>query len=260
MMSLSGFAYAQARMQSRYGARANSNVWLRLHNIQDLGSYLQTAQQTALRPWVLGLSSTHSSHDIELALRQKYRRHVDEVASWMPPGWQKPLHWIKRLADLPLLQYLLAGGEAEDWMKSDPDITEFTVSDPLQRVQAIRQADGRALLESWQQGGSLLPGWLSQWNSIRPRSRDFDRGLQHMEKLLKQQVQLQLKQQGAALPNDNEIILDQLRLVFRRYAFQPAAVCAYLAIIANDLHHVRSDLMMRLLFQGGEDITQGLPE
>jgi len=50
-----------------------------------------------------------------------------------------------------------------------------------------------------------------------------------------------------------------LRLVFRRYAFQPAAVCAYLVIIAIDLHRIRSDLMMRLLFQGSQDVAEGLP-
>lgn len=260
MTSLSGIAYAQARIQSRYGARANANLWLRLHNIHDLGSYLQTAQQTALRPWVLGLSSTHSSHDIELALRQKYRYHVDEVASWMPPDWRQPLRWIKRLADLPVLQYLAANGEALNWMKSDPDIADFTADDPLLRVQAMEQAGARDLLDSWRHSGSMLPGWLSQWNSIRPKSSRFDRGLQHLEKVLQQQMQPQLKQQGAAVAGDYQSMLDQLRLIFRRYAFQPAAVCAYLVIIALDLHRIRSDLMKRLLFQGKRDIEQGLPE
>ena len=80
MSVMSGIAYAQARIQSRYGRRADAGVWLKLQNIHDLGSYLQTAQQTPLRHWVLGLSSSHNSHEIELALRQKYRHHIDEVA------------------------------------------------------------------------------------------------------------------------------------------------------------------------------------
>lgn len=260
MTSLSGIAYAQARIQSRYGARAKANVWLRLHNIHDLGSYLQTAQQTPLRPWVLGLSSTHNSHDIELALRQKYRHHVDEVASWMPPGWQKSLRWVKRLADLPVLQYLAADGEALDWMKSDPDISDFTADDALLRVQAIQQAGARVLLDSWRKNGSMLPGWLSQWNSMRPKSSHFDRGLQHIEKVLLEQMHLQAKQQGAARAADYELMLDQLRLIFRRYAFQPAAVCAYLAIITLDLHRIRRDLMKRMYFQQSHDIAQGLLE
>ena len=60
------FCYAQARMQSRFGQRADEQVWLRLHNVLDLASYLQVAQQTPLRPWVLGVGASHNSHEIEL--------------------------------------------------------------------------------------------------------------------------------------------------------------------------------------------------
>jgi hypothetical protein len=239
MKGLTALAYAQTRIQSRYGERADAGVWLKLHNIQDLGSYLQTAQQTALRPWVLGLSSTHNSHDIEQALRQKYRQHVDEVAGWMPVKWQRALQWIKRLADLPTLQYLLAGGEPLEWMKSDPQVSDFTGDDIQLRVQLIRDAGNEALVDSWQRHGSLLSGWLSQWNRIRPKSMYSDRGLKPLEKLLLEQLRLQTGQQGATLPTDYEIMLDRLRRVFRRNAFQPAAVCAYLAIVAIDVHRLR---------------------
>jgi len=259
MTGLSVIAYAQARIQSRYGERADAGLWLKLHNIHDLGSYLQTAQQTPLRHWVLGLSSSHSSHDIELALRQKYRRNVDEVASWMPTDWQKPLHWVKRLADLPVLQYLADGGEPLDWMKADPDINCFLADDPLVRVQAMRQAGNSVMVDTWQQSGSILSGWLSQWNSLRPKSRYSNRGLQPLEKLLNDQMHEQENQQEVLLPSDYEIILDQLRLIFRRYAFQPAAVFAYLVIVAIDLHRIRSDLMQRMYFQHGQDLVEDLP-
>ncbi len=260
MAGLTALAYAQTRIQSRYGERADMGVWLKLHNIQDIGSYLQTAQQTALRHWVLGLSSTHSSHDIEQALRQKYRQHVDEVAGWMPTKWQRPLQWIKRLADLPTLQYLLAGGEPLEWMRSDPEISNYCGDDLQLRVQVIREAGNETLVDSWQQHGSILSGWLSQWNSIRPKSIYSDQGLRLLEKLLQEQMQLQARQQGTTLPTDYEIILDRLRLAFRRSAFQPAAVCAYLAIIAIDVHRLRSDLMQRLFFQEEHDFEQGLPQ
>lgn len=252
-------AYAQTRIQSRYGERADESVWLKLHNIDDLGSYLQTAQQTALRPWVLGLSSTHNSHDIEQALRQKYRQHVDEVASWMPTRWKRSLQWIKRLGDLPTLQYLLAGGEPLEWMKSDPAIATYTVDDLHLRAKLMRETGNEALVDSWQQTGTMLPGWLSQWNSIHPKSIYFAQGLKSLEKRLLEYMQLQAAQQGSALPTDYEVILDRLRLVFRHNAFEPAAVCAYLAIVAIDMHRIRGDLMQRLLFRGVEDLEEGLP-
>lgn len=259
MTGLSAIAYAQTRVQSRYGERANAAVWAKLHHIHDLGSYLQTAQQTALRHWVLGLSTSHSSHDIELALRQKYRRHVDEVASWMPTDWQKPLRWIKRLVDLPILQYLAEGGKPLGWMKSDPDIKAFIVDDPLLRLQAIQQAGNRILVGNWQQTGSILSGWLSQWNSMCPKSRYSSQRLQPLEKLLHEQMHQQENRHEVPQPGDYESILYQLRLIFRRSAFQPAAVFAYLAIVAVDLHRIRSDLMQRLYFQSGQDLAEDLP-
>ena len=259
MSVFSGMAYAQARIQSRYGERADASVWLKLHNIHDLGSYLQTARQTPLNPWVMGLSPTHSSDDIELALRQKYRQHVDEVAGWMPPGWRKPLQSIKRLTDLPGLQYLVASGEPYGWMKSDPDIEAFTADDPSARLQALHRGGNRMLAEAWQQQGSLLSGWLAQWKRLRPQSSNFEKGLHALENLLRRRLQHQLRHDDAS-PVDYETLLDQLRLIFRRYAAQPAAVCAYLAIVAIDCHRIRSDLMQRLYFQYEADLALGLPE
>jgi hypothetical protein len=256
MAGISVMAYVQARIQSRYGDRADTDVWLRLHNIQDLGSYLQTAQQTPLRPWVLGLGATHSSHDIELALRQKYRRHVDDVASWMPHDWRRPLCWIKRLVDLPALQYLATGGEPLDWMRSDPDLNGFTAADLSTRLQNIMEVGNGRLIKTWQQNGSMLSGWLAEWNSIRPGSIRYDKGLQQMERLLHEQTLQLTKHSDKIMHNDYETIIDHLRLIFRRYAFQPAAVCAYLFIVAIDLHRVRSDIMQRLLFTQVQHIPE----
>jgi hypothetical protein len=250
------FCYAQARMQSRFGQRADEQVWLRLHNVLDLASYLQVAQQTPLRPWVLGVGASHNSHEIELALRQKYRQHVDEVASWMPTDWRMPLQWSKRLLDLPTLQYLLADGIAMQWMKSDPEISAFTVEDPALRLQVMRVAGYDSLVNAWQQGNSMFTGWLSYWKELRPRTTAFNNGLQNIEILLHRQLQMQT---NADLDTDYDVLTDSLRILFRRYAFQPAAAFAYLAIIALDIHHVRSDLMQRQLFHGNKDLAEGIP-
>lgn len=258
-MTTQTLAYAQARIQSRFGQRVDENVWLRLHNIRDLGSYLQTAQQTPLRPWVLGISTTHSSHEIELTLRQKYRHHVEEVAGWMPPGWRAPLRWVRRLADLPVLQYLVAGGEPLDWMRSDPEFGDFTADDPLMRVHAMRDAGCWPLIDSWQQDGSMLPGWQKQWLRMRPKNRFYESGLRRMDRLLLEQMQQQGRQQTTPLPTDYQAFGDRLRKVFRRYAFEPAGVCAYLAIVAVDLHRLRSDLMQRLFFVDASGLPGDLP-
>lgn len=251
MTKLSKFAYAQVRLQSRYSQRANEDVWLRLHNIHDLSSYLQIAQQTPLRQWILGIDSRHSNHEIELALRQKYRKHIDEITNWVPADWQKPVQWVKRLADLPVLHYLLAAGTPSDWMKNDPDITEFTADDSALRLQAMSNAGYASLVSAWQQKQNLSAGWLSDWKAMHPRVTAFTTGLQDLEHLLQQQLHSQLEIGNSStqdLAVDYESITHKLAIFFRRHAFQPAAVYAYLAIIAIDLHRVRADLLQRLFF------------
>jgi hypothetical protein len=260
MIVIPGTAYAQARIQSRYGRRADAGVWLKLHNIHDLGSYLQAAQQMPLRHWVLGLGLGHSSHEIELTLRHKYRSHVDEVANWMPIEWKQSLRWIKRLVDLPVLQYLVEGGEPLAWMRSDPEIANFIADDPRLCLQAIRQAGNGVMVDSWQKNGSILKGWLSQWNDLRPESGLQNQGIERLERLLHEQMQAQSKHQQGTPATDYDIISERLRLIYRRYAFLPAAVFAYLAMVAVDIHRLRNDLMQRLYFQQALDIELGMPQ
>jgi len=258
MNSLPRFAYVQARIQSRYGSRAKKDVWLKLHTIDDLGSYLQVARQTPLRPWVLGINSTHSSHSIELALRQKYRAHVDEVAHWIPGPWQGPIQWIKRLADLPALQYLAEGGDPIDWMNSDPDVNGFTADNPALRLQAMREAGCTSLVDAWQQDDLLIAGWLRHWNNICPETKAFKQGLRQMELLLHSQNQLPARQADIGLPAKYVNVENRLRRIFRRYSFQPAAVCAYLASIAIDVQHLRSNLMQRRIFPADDNYIDGI--
>jgi hypothetical protein len=252
---LSGFAYAQARLQSRFGRRAESSVWIKLQNIHDLASYLQVAQQTPLRHWVLGISAIHSSHEIEFTLRQKFRLHIDEVANWLPGDWQAPIHWVKRLVDLPVLQHLLAEGDIMPWMKSDPEISNIAVDGHNLRLMAMQDAGCSALVNARLRGDSMLSGWLQHWNEIRPKTSCYDDGMKSMEKLLIRQQQRQAEGVQSALDVHTvyEVMDNELRRVFRRYAFQPAAVCAYLAFVVADIHRLRSDLMQRRFYTDSAD-------
>jgi hypothetical protein len=252
MTGIAGMAYAQARIQSRYGSRADAGVWLKLQNIHDLGSYLQTAQQTSLRHWILGISTTHSSHELELTLRQKYRDHIDEVANWVPGRWRRPLYWLKRIPDLPAMQYLATGGTALEWMKKDPDLADFTDASQEVRVQAMRDAGCASLVDALHRDGNLLEGWMREWHTIWPRSKHHDRGFSELERLIDQLILSQTpahsRGRDDVLPADYDSISNQFRMIFRRHAFQPASVCAYLAIIMIDVHRIRSDLIQRMFF------------
>jgi hypothetical protein len=249
MSSTVSFAYAQARLQTRFGERPDENVWLRLHGVGEIGSYLQTARQTPLRKWVLGISPAHDSHDIELALRQKFRNHIDEVANWPPTPWRAALRWIKCLPDLPALQHLLGGGTATEWMRRDPVLAEFTEPDASMHLHTPHASGCVVLAESMRQDETLFQGWLQHWRELRPNTghadKQFNQGLNHLETLLKSQLE---PSRGTTTPLLREALAHKLRTAFRRYSFQPATACAYLALTALDLERLRADLLQRALF------------
>ena len=60
MVSTARYAYLQARLQGT----------------GDFANYLQLAQQTALRPWVVSMHAGQDSSEIEQVLRRQYRQHI----------------------------------------------------------------------------------------------------------------------------------------------------------------------------------------
>ncbi len=248
MARLHGIDYAQVRMQSRYGQRADAGLWLKLHNIHDLGGYLQTAQQSGLRQWVLGLSASYNSHEIELALRQKLRSHILEVAGWVPVEWRQPLRWVVLLPDLPALQLLLSESDIPHWIRVDPAFHDYVADEPSLRQQQMRDAGLDELVDSWREGASLFTGWYRELHKRLPASAKYDRGMRQVEKVLLQIMRDQLQTASPLQQGDYDNIDEMLGHLFRRHAFEPAGVFAYLAVVGLDVYRVRSDLMERMYF------------
>lgn len=250
MRAAAPFAYAQVRLQARHGMRPDERVWRRLESIGDLGVYLQAARQTALRSWVAGLQSAHGAHDIELTLRQQYRRTIDEVAHWMPGRWRRPVNWVRRLPDLPALQYLLSGAAAPAWMRDDPELRHFVSDSHSLRVEALRTSDCARLLKGWQRGEPLSTAWLEQWRALWPGAPRLTTGLDALARLwLRHLGALSLYSEAASAPL-HETLLWELNFAFRRYSFQPAAAFAHLGLVALDVQKLRAQLLQRAVFGG----------
>jgi hypothetical protein len=152
MNQLASFAYAQARLQARHGARPNAATWRRLEGISDLLHFLQSARTTGLRPWVLHFSARTDIHAMELSLRQQFRDYIADVASWQPVAWRKTVLWVQRLLDLPGLQHLLMGERAAAWMRDDPVLKPFATGNLRARLEALQDSDFAPLVQAWQAG------------------------------------------------------------------------------------------------------------
>ena len=242
------FAYAQARLQARHGQRADEQLWRRLHGTGDLGNYLQMARQTVLRPWVIGIDSGGSSHDIEFSLRRQFRRYIDEVAHWLPADWRAAFQALQTLPDLPALQHLLSGESVPAWMLEDPVLRDLASENVNLRTEVIQASARGYLLQAWQRGEPLYVAWYDTWRHRWPGPARHHAAMERLGRLLLQHIRSQISTTATSTRQQREDLLGKLTAAFRKYSFQPAAAFCHLALIALDLERLRGDLLRRKLF------------
>ena len=244
--------YAQARLQSRFGARPSEALWERLESAATPAAALALAESSSLRHWVAGLAADADSHAIEIALRVRWRECIAEVASWMPPRWQEALRWVGQLADLPAVAYLARGGAPLDWMFNDPALQGYACADAEARPILLRAgrtpaASERRSLPSTMSGDSeparLRQAWLEAWRRRWPRWGDTG-ALDDLARLLEAAMAQPATPARGALQTT-------LRRLFRRSLLTPAAAFIYLACTAIDLQRLRAGLMRARLVQEG---------
>lgn len=249
MPSVTAYAYMQSRVQSRHGLRPSAQVWQHLAGQQDLGNYLQLARRTELRPWVLGLHSSDSPHQLESALRRQLLDYIQDSAFWLPRPWRQAILWVQCLLDLPAVQFLLQGNNAPRWMLEDPRLRAHTLAGSELRMQTLQQSIYRPLVDAWQQQQALPLAWLRHWQSLWPRRAAGGHGeLLQLIYVLQQHLQ----DFGALAPSQTwpqrRALVRKLEFLFRRCSFHPAALFTHLALVALDCERLRADLLGRQLF------------
>lgn len=242
------FAYAQARLQARHALRPGAADWRLLAGVGDAVHFLQVARRTRLRPWVLGLQGEQDSHLIELTLRRQFQDYAGEVLHWLPPPWNRSSAWFMRLPELPAIQHLSSGAEPLAWMRGDPRLVVFTRGDREQRLLSLQHSDCAPLVKDWQRGESIAGAWFSHWRTLWVDDRAGHEGLEQLTALVQRSLQGMATGNGGDFQAHRERLLKQLSALFRRYAFQPAACYAHLALTALDLLTLRGELLQRVLF------------
>lgn len=257
MNEIGSLEFAQARLQSRHGERADEAAWQRLEVAREFAALLDAGRRSPLRAWFVGITAHSTSHQVEALLRAHWRAAVAELAAWMPTDWQTPLLWCAPLPLLPALQHLLRGGDPERWMLEEPALQAVCAAAPGERAAALAEGElavlaGGALaaLAAPQPAGrSLLPAWQAEWQRRLPQP------LGGPDDPLRQLVQT-LQSHGTAFasaPSGQGRLLrtalkERLSLLLRRAALEPAAAFIHLALCALDLERLRGELLLRLLF------------
>ncbi len=243
-----GFAYAQARIQTRYGGRPSETAWRQLDGVSDFALYLERARATPLGPWVANLSPSTAVHEVESRLRAAMRALIDEVAGWLPREWRAAVRWAVHLVTLPIAQHLARGAEVDPWMRRDDSLAPLlaAASDgpggrfacvPARRPPVPGQ-------ETW-----LLDAWLEEWRRLWPPMGEGER--RSLERVA-QGIGMHLRGFARVPPERaweaRRALQQTLQQQFRGAAFEPAAAFVYLALVALDLERLRAALVGRALY------------
>jgi len=241
--------FAQARLQSRHGQRAGEAAWQRLETAREFSALLDTARNSALRPWLVGITTPGTSQQIEAVLRAHWRATVAEVASWMPKAWQAAVLWCAVWPDLPVLQHLARGGEPAAWMHDDPELRALCAAPAAERASALAASAFGPLTLAWPAPESMARAWRAEWERRLPRP------LGGVEDSLNQLAATVLKHGAAfaaAPPGPGWLLRRSLQarlsLLLRRAALEPAAAFIHVALCALDLERLRGELLGRALF------------
>ena len=242
------FAYSQARLQARLGARMSAPDWQRLHAARDLGGLLQAAGNTPLAGWSRELGARMPVHDAERRLRRSWLASVEAIAAWQPAEWRAAIDWLRWLPYLPALEKLARGGKSPEWMRGDALLGPIVAEDPRQRAAALQRTPCAPLAEGFRAPPDVTGAWLRHWRRLWPRRSPAAPAL---ERVLREVAVARDGIANAPAQAQSSAAIGRLekRLLaaFRRHPLTPVATVAWLGLAALDLLQLRGEVAWHAL-------------
>ena len=254
--------YGYARLSARLATRPDERLWRQLRSARSLQAAIDAVRGSPAAPYVAGVAMRGTSDEIELAFRQHLRTRIRELAGWAPQAWHAALRWTELLIDLPALQHLLADAPLPKWFRDDPHLGGYAAPDRITRRARLTQGPLAPLVaglatphvagrsSAAARGGdrihSLLQAWQAQWQQRWPACNDEERAALLR---LTRTVRAHLAAFGtlpleAAAPA-RERLAERVRRQLHDAAAQPAALFAYLLLVALDLERLRGEFVLR---------------
>jgi hypothetical protein len=257
--------YAHARVSARLGQRPDERLWQQLRARRRVAALLDAVRNSPAAPYVSGIDPRATPDGIELAFRQQFRLRVDEAAQWAPDAWVGAVRWTKPLIDLPALVHLAMQRDLPPWMRADPEVAPYAAptlperhaalgAGPLAPIAAAlaEASDDAARPTGPKRLHGALAAWVRHWRSLWPAtSADEQANLDALLRLL-----VRHGQDFGSLTVDEAATArlalgTRLSSLLRRAAAQPAALFAWLALLALDLERLRAEFLARAIEEAG---------
>ena len=257
--------YAHARVSARLGTRPDERLWQQLRASRRLGVLLDTVRVSSAAPYVSGVDPRASADAIELAFRQQFRIRVDEVAQWAPDGWVAAVRWTRMLIDLPALVHL-ASSPALPWMHADPELAVYAAMPANDRRAALAAGPTAPIADALtsetmdrtraphlrQEPHAAVLAWEAHWRALWPAVSAEERvDLDALARLLRRHATEFGRMDPANAAEARLALAARLSALLRRAAAQPAALFAWLALLALDLERLRGLFVTRALEEAG---------
>lgn len=246
--------YAHARASARLSQRPDERMWQHLHAGRSVAAQLEAVRASPAAAYVSGIAAAGTIDSMELAFRQQFRRLVSEVVDWAPDGWKPAIALVRVLLDLPALLWL-AGDHPLEWMTSDPELAAFARRDSLERRTALSARLPwlvAAMAETEKTPGGavtarlhpVLRAWERRWRALWPAcSAEEHANLDHLVRIIERHV-LRFGSLAVEDAGDARLRLAaELTSLLRRSAAQPAALFAWLGLLAIDLERLRGEFV-----------------
>jgi hypothetical protein len=242
------FAFAQARMQARFGGRPVTADWQQIEATRDLGALLQLLRGGPLERWTARLPARPGVHEIERRLREEWLHAVDEIVSWQPRHWREATRWMRWIVYLPSLQKFARGGRALAWMRADPVLGPIVARGPAERRTSLRGTALEPLQKGFTDTPDVTGAWSRQWERLWPRPRAQRTPLVRMLAMLRQtRTELAEAPPEASSRELLRTLEQRLTLVFRRFPLSPAASASFVGLMMLDQQRLRGALTVRSL-------------
>lgn len=220
--------YAQARIQSRYAARAGPAAWREMEHARELPALIELARRSGFERMLTQLPRPLGLHALDLAVRKQWRLQVDEVAGWMPAEWQAAVRWCAVIVNLPFVHHLAAANIPYEWMQRDPSFADLGTPPGPEAVAS---------------------GWHREWRRRMPRLPE-----EEAANFLAFVRTIESHRQAFANVAADEgwrlrhLLEQKLTALFRRSTLQAVAAFAFLALQWLDLERLRGEIAGRLVF------------